>query len=169
MQTVSLKPALARLGVQSETITSGDKKGASSLFTELTKPQRDMFQNMVDDFFKRFKRVVRKARPSLTGDRLDEVTDGRVVSGTRARKLKLVDATGDLHAAFASAKQQAGIEQADLVLYHRPSQYVGSAYARHTRVPAGGTQVNLAQVNLGGLTGLPMPVGFYYLWRPAAP
>jgi hypothetical protein len=45
--------------------------------------------------------------------------------------------------------------------YHRPIEYVGSAYGSG---PATGTQVNLLQLNLPG-QDLDQP-GFYYLWDP---
>ena len=51
--------------------------------------------------------------------------------------------------------------KARLVKYHRPIEYVGSAYST---APAAGTQVNLLQLNLAGLD-LDQP-GFYYLWDP---
>ena len=74
---------------------------------------------------------------------LEWITDGRVVTGRRAAEAGLVDR---------------------LVKYHRPLEYVGSAYAQPA--PAN-PQINLLQLNLGGL-GLNQP-GFYYLWDPSIP
>ncbi|MCH8209869.1 MAG: hypothetical protein IIB99_00715, partial [Planctomycetes bacterium] len=51
-----------------------------------------------------------------------------------------------------------------LVKYHRPLEYVGSAYARS---PAANPQINLLQLNLNAGPLLEQS-GFYYLWDPAA-
>lgn len=168
MQTVSLKPALGRLGVQTVAITSGENKAAGSLLTTLSEEQRAIFQQMVNDFYTRFKRVVKTNRTSMTAEQFTTISDGRVVTGQRAVKLNLADRVGDLYTAFDRAKQRADLPMADLVVYHRGARYVGSPYAKASRPGrgAGGTQINLAQFNIaGGLPGA-QPVGFYYLWRP---
>ncbi|HEX7008408.1 MAG TPA: signal peptide peptidase SppA [Phycisphaeraceae bacterium] len=168
VQTLSLQPALARIGVQAQAITSGPNKEAGSPLSTLTPEHRQVLQNLVDDFYARFVEVVRHARPQIPQEEFARVTDGRVMSGEAAAALGLVDRTGDIYDAFALAKQLAGIESADLVLYHRPLQYVASPYAV-APVPAAGTQVNLVQLNVGRLLGFDTPVGVYYLWQPNLP
>ncbi len=165
VQTISVKPALQRLGVMTEAMTSGPNKDAGSPLSVLTDEHRAVLQQLVDDFYARFVEVVREARPGIPPDRFDEVTDGRVVSGEVALEHGLVDATGDLHDALAVARDLAGLDRADVVQYHRPLDYVGSPYAAAPATPAVGTQVNLLQMNLDA-AGLELPVGFYYLWRP---
>lgn len=180
LQTISFKPAMGRIGIHAEALTSGVNKDAGSMFSTLTDEHRAILQGLVDDFYQRFLNVVRQARPGIPPDRFAEVTDGRVVTGTAAVELGLADQTGDLYDAFAIAKRLAKIQQADLVVYHRPLQYVGSPYASasgatasrglgsppHTVGGAAGTQINLVQFNLSAGTTDPS-VGFYYLW-PAA-
>jgi hypothetical protein len=69
-----------------------------------------------------------------------------------------------LHQAFARARAQAELTSADLVVYHRGSRYVGSPYARSRQ--GGGTQINLAQLNIQNALPIGKPAGFYYLWAP---
>ncbi len=172
IQTMSLQPALSRIGISTEALTSGPNKDAGSPFGEMTESHRAVLQGLVDEFYGRFTAVVREARPSIPAERFEEVTDGRVVSGVRAHELGLVDHLGDLDDAFARAKALAGISDAKLVVYHREMEYVGSPY---TSAPgglpsAGGSQINLLQLNLDGSPGgLGSPSGFYYLWRPDVP
>ena len=175
IQTVSLQPALSRIGISTDAITSGPNKDAGSPFGEMTEGHREVLQGIVDEFYSRFTAVVRERRPNIPAERFAEVTDGRVVSGVAAQELGLVDTLGDLDDAFERAKALAGLSDAKLVVYHREMEYVGSPYASAPgtlgRAPAaGGQQINLLQLNLdGSIGGLNAPAGFYYLWQPNLP
>ncbi|MEM9419551.1 MAG: signal peptide peptidase SppA [Planctomycetota bacterium] len=172
IQTVSLQPALSRIGISTEALTSGPNKDAGSPFGEMTDEHRAVLQGIVDEFYARFTEVVRASRPEIPADRFAEVTDGRVVSGDRALEVGLVDRLGDLDDAFGRAKALAGVSDANLVVYHRSLEYVGSPYASTPggMPQAGGSQINLLQLNLDGtLGGMASPSGFYYLWRPDVP
>ncbi len=166
LQTISFKPAMDRLGIEAEAFTSGPNKDAGSPFSKLTDEHRQVLGAMVDDFYRRFVALVRRSRPNIAADRFGQVVDGRVYSGEAALEAGLVDQVGDLYDAFALAKELAGIERAQLVMYHRPNTPVRSPYAGAAApVPAGGTQINLAQINFPqNLTGA--SAEFYYLWKP---
>ncbi len=168
VQTVSIKPALQRWGIEAEAITSGPNKAAGSPLEVMTDEHRVVLRGLVDDFYARFVTVVKTARPNLDEQTLATVTDGRVMSGERALDAGLVDQLGDIHAAAAVARELAGIDRARLVVYHRPFDYAPSPYAAYPGATPGGTQINLAQLNLSG-EALTLPAGFYYLWRPTLP
>ncbi len=182
VQTVSLKPALDRIGIQATTFRSGEGKDAGSPLSDMTEQHRQIIQSMVDDFYDRFVERVRDARPGIAAEHFDEVTDGRVMTGQRALELGLVDEVGDLETAWQRARKLAAIDHAHLVLYHRAGQRIAAPYmtpgspapgnpgsaapASPTSGDGPGTiQINLAQINLssdlphGGVT-------FYYLWHP---
>lgn len=164
LQTISLKPALGRIGIHAEAITSGPNKDVGSPLGNLTDGHRQILRDLVDDFYQRFVTLVRQSRPQIPERVFDEVVDGRVYSGEAAQAVGLVDEVGDLFDALAQAKQLARIKQAELVIYHRPANPVRSP---HATVPntLGGTQINLAQINLGHpLAGA--SVKFLYLWQP---
>ena len=124
--------------------------------------ERAMLQGLVDDFYEKFLAVVQEARPELSDSRLRELADGRVMSGTAAAEAGLVDETGDLYTAVAAAQRLAGVKRADVVVYHRPLEYVASPYAAAGAGKGdGGTQVNMLQLNLGeGGSGVGLPTGF---------
>ena len=170
MQTISFKPAMSRVGIQAEAITSGPNKDAGSPFSTLTEEGRAVLQAMVDDFYERFVTVVRQARGEIPEDRFAAVTDGRVITGSQAVQLGLVDQVGDLHTAFELAKRMGGMKRADLIRYHRPLEYVGSPYASAPGletpygVESGGTQINLAQINFSANPAESSTM-FYYLWQ----
>lgn len=171
LQTISFKRGLDRIGVDTPALVSGPNKDAGSMFSTLTPEQRATLQELVDDYYARFVETVRLARPEIPAEKFAMVTDGRVFSGVDAEALGLVDQTGDLRDAVAAAKRLAGIDTADLVMYHRPLDYVATPYstaAPPTKAGAtsGGGEVNLIQLNVSGLSELNLPVGAYYLWRP---
>ncbi len=171
VQTISIKPALSKIGIQAEALTSGKNKDAGSPLSTLTDDHRRVLQGLVDDFYNRFVQVVREARPGIPQDRFAELTDGRVVSGDQAVAFGLADRAGDIYDAGDLACELAGINSADLIVYHRRLEYVGSPYAQSPSGSVNGaTQVNLMQLNLtGSLPGFDAPVGVYYLWRPDLP
>jgi protease-4 len=163
MQLISISDGLQRIGIHAEAITSGPNKAIGSPLAPLSSEHREIFQGMVDDFFGGFRAVVVANRSGLRAEDIPMVTDGRVVTGQRAAEIGLVDSTGDLHDAFTAAKKRAGIEQARLVRYHRPVDYVGSAYGA---APSPAAEINLVSIDAGAiLDGQP---GFYYLWDPLA-
>ncbi|MCC7408035.1 MAG: signal peptide peptidase SppA [Phycisphaeraceae bacterium] len=178
IQLVSVKPALNWLGVVADAVTSGPNKDAGSPLSTLSDEQRKIFQQIVDEFHANFVAVVRAARPNLTPEELAPLTDGRILTGADAADRGLIDRTGDLNDAYDEAIRLAGIDRANLVMYHRPMQYVGSPYAAAPAVvpqaaPAAterpgagaeGTQINVAQFNFTDTPG--MQAGFYYLWSP---
>ncbi len=164
IQTFNFSEGMRRIGIKADAITSGSNKAAGSPFEPMPPEHRALLQGLVDEFYENFLAVVRDSRPGLSPADLEWITDGRVVTGRRAVEAGLVDRLGDLTTAFEAAKDRAGISRARLVKYHRPLEYVGSAYAK---TPPANPQINLLQLNLDGL-GLNQP-GFYYLWAPSIP
>lgn len=170
-QTLSVRPALDRIGVRAEALVSGPNKAAGSPLETLSDGQREVLQGLVDTFYADFVAVVRENRRDVDPDTWDQITDGRVFTGKRAYELALVDQLGDVRDAFAKAKELAGVEDADLFVFHRPLDYVATPYAQAPVSASGSgvdTQINLLQVNLD--RALPAgSAGAYYLWRPELP
>lgn len=171
IQTFNFSVGMNKIGIAAEAITSGPNKAMGSPFEPMPKEHRELLQGLVNEFYDNFKHLVLASRPTLSPSDVEWITDGRVVTGTRAVEVGLVDKVGDLRDAFAAAKTRAGIESARMVKYHRPVEYVGSAYAYSPMSPAGsasggGTQVNLVQMNM---TASPLgnTPNFWYVWDPA--
>lgn len=168
VQTVSFKPALDRWGIHAQAITSGPNKEVASPLANMTPEHREILERLVDQFYGQFTQIVRERRPMIRDEDFARLTDGRVLSGPDARAAGLVDEVGDLNSALAAAREAAGISKADVVVYHRVTQYIGSPYAQSQSSP-GSTQVNLAQINFptSGAPGLlDTNIGFYHLWLP---
>jgi len=161
LQTLSLRPALDRWGVEAQALVSGPHKAGGSPLETLDEEQRAVLQGLVDDFFAGFRDVVRDARPGIAADRFDTVTDGRVFTGTQAQTEGLVDSLGDIRDAFARAQTLAGVEHADLVIYHGPLSSPATPYARR-----GTGDVHVSLLSLGELFPPATLNGPCYLWRP---
>jgi protease-4 len=161
IQTFNFSEGMRKIGIKADAITSGSNKAMGSPFEPMPPEHRALLQGLVDEFYDGFIEVVVQSRPQLSSADREWIEDGRVITGRRAVEVGVVDRLGDLQVAFEAAKARAGVVRARLVKYHRPLEYVGSAYGT---APAAGTQVNLLQLNLGSLD-FDQP-GFYYLWDP---
>lgn len=170
LQTVSLEPALSRIGVEARAFTSGANKNAGSPLSTMTDEQAATLQALVDDFYDRFVGVVRERRAALPAQHLAEATDGRVVTGEQALRWKMVDRLGDLRDGFAVAKELAEIDRAYLVRYHRPLDAPGSIYASSPSGVGGvgGTDIDVNVLPIDGSLLQSAP-GAYYLWTGDLP
>ncbi|MEM9420511.1 MAG: signal peptide peptidase SppA [Planctomycetota bacterium] len=172
-QTVSVKPALSRIGVEAEALVSGPNKAAGSPLETLEEGQREILQGLVDRFYADFVAIVRENRTTIAPDTWDSVTDGRVFTGHRAYELGLVDQLGDIRDGIAKAKQLAELKFADVFVAHRPLDYVSGPYSKAPNTPASdaSTQINLLQINLDeSLSSVHAnDSGMYYLWVPELP
>ncbi len=169
MQTVDVSSGLSRIGIKTDAIVSGPNKDLASPLAPMPDEHREILQRIVDEFYGSFRQIVIDARSGIASTDLAWVTDGRVVTGKQAAEIGLVDEVGDLRIAFARAREHAGLSNASLVRYHRPSQHVGSAYAQspHTTPMTQQQQINLMQLNVD-VSALFTDAGFYYLWDPHA-
>jgi len=170
IQTFNFSDGMRRIGIRADAIVSGPNKKMGSPFEPMPERHRELLQGIVNEFYGNFVSIVRENRPGIEDSDMQWVTDGRVVTGTQALEVGLVDSLGDLHDAFDAAKRRAEVSGAKLVKYHRPFEYVGSAYAASpygaARGGSGSAEINMLQVNLDDLPGTGS-TGFYYLWDPA--
>ena len=154
---------MEKVGLEDETIISGDKKDIGSPLRALTPEEREILQSIIDDMYERFLNVVAEGRKEIGREKLREIADGRVYSARQALDLKLIDTIGYLDDAIEAAKKEAGIEKARVVTYGRSSDYKGSIYSL-SRVGLPPT------INLIGLDGAALVerfgMRFMYRWMP---
>ncbi len=159
----NLRETMAQVNVLGQSVKSGRHIDMGSPTHPLTPEARALLQDMADEFHQRFRRIVQEARPGL--DATDATLfDGRVFSASQALRRGLIDRLGYLPDAVALARQQAGVEQAQLVLFHRPNDPVHSPFAITPNTPLQGS---LLPVSIPGLDRSRLPA-FLYLWEPEA-
>jgi len=109
--TMSMAGLFEKVGIDAEDITSGENKDMGSVYGNLTSEQRDIIQGMVDEIFQDFKNIVIENRGNkLNRNKIDEIFDGRIMTGRQALSYGLVDATGNKRDALMKAAELGGIE-----------------------------------------------------------
>lgn len=153
---------MEKVGVESETVKSGEMKDIWSPLRSATKEELAIFQTIIDGYQAQFLKVVREGRTAVTEENLKVIGDGRVLSGEQAFKLHLVDELGYLSDAVAWAREAVGAPEAQVIIYHRPSTYVENFYSS-TRAE---TWSWVDPIQRQGMLISGPPVQFMYLWLP---
>ena len=165
MLTLNASGLMEKIGVRANAVVSGPHKDMGSPFRTMTDQDRAIFQGVIDNFYARFLRVIEQGRPDLNPETIRQLADGRIYSATQAKDHGLVDVIGYLDDALELAKKEAGIEEAQVVMYQRSGGYHPNIYAQG---PGGlgrtaGTFPKLDPVSLLLTGGTP---AFMYLWLP---
>ena len=162
MLTVNAQGLMEKIGVAPLAIKSGPMKDAGSPFRALTPPEKQVFQDVIDDMYARFVRLISESR-KIPEERVRSFADGRIYTAQQALALGLVDRVAYLDEVIASTKKGLGVGDARIVMYKRPKEYRSTIYSEATAQPGGSGGV-LGQV-AGSLLVGPGP-RFMYLWMP---
>ncbi len=122
------------IGVNFTTIKSGEYKDIGSVERPLTEKEREILESIINETFEEFKGVVVKNRgKKLDKERMDEIFDGRVMSGRQAYSYGLVDELGSKEDALRKAAEMGGIEYEEDVPVCEipfPSKYGGGLFGK---------------------------------------
>lgn len=177
IMTVNVSKGLNSIGVVARTVKSGVNKDLANPLEPMRDGQYAVLQGLVDEYYARFRGLVveRRTRAGLERplemSRLEELTDGRVVSGAAAEAAGLVDGVGGVRDAFERARKLAGLSGARLVKYHGEGGAARSPYAAEmsgarSEAPMAVADANL--VDVGSVTKL-TPGMAYYVWTVEGP
>ncbi len=120
MEFLQLQELLDKAGVGLEVLKSGEFKDVGSPHREMTPRERELLMDLIVDIQEQFIRAVAQGR-GLPVERVREIADGRVFSGSRAKELGLVDHLGNFRDAVDLANRLGGIRgEAELVYPSRP-------------------------------------------------
>ena len=160
MMKFNVEGLMGKIGVEEQTVKSGDKKDIMSPFRKATPEEVKLGQEIIDQLYGRFIDVV-MARPgnTLSRDELKKVADGRIYTAGQALQAGLIDKTGYLDDVISEMRTSIGDDRAKVVSYLRPGNYRGSIYA-------GGTEKEWLAELLGSGADALSGGGFMYLWRP---
>jgi protease-4 len=111
-------------GVVSEVVKSGAMKDSGSPFRAMTEQERAEWQQLIDQMFAQFLKVVLDHRSDEIGgeEKLRQLADGRVFLAAEALKEGLIDELGYEEDAIEHAKQLAGLQgkKVRIITYARP-------------------------------------------------
>jgi protease IV len=160
MLSLNAEGLLQKLGVTTSAFKSGERKDMGSPFRALTDDERKIFQDLIDGLHSQFLSRLVESR-KLPVDVARKIADGRVYTAQQALELKLIDQIGYMDDVLNFAKKKIGVDEARVVVYHRPADYRATYYAR-AESSAGGIDVTATQ--LASLIG--GGPRFLYLWWP---
>jgi protease IV len=159
--SVNAEGLMQKIGVAATAIKSAEHKDMGSPFRQLTPEERAIFQSIINDMQQQFVAKVIASR-KLSPEAARKLADGRVFTAEQARASGLVDAIGYMGDAVTAARRAAGVEEARVVVYHRPRQYRATYFAR-SEDSAGVDAVS----SLGSVASIAVSgPRFLYLWWP---
>jgi len=158
---VNLKDLMTKIGVNWEIVKSGDKKDFMSPFRSFTKEERELFQNTIDRFHKRFVTTITENRKELDRAQVQVLADGRVFDAEQAKDLKLIDHIGYMTDTIRRIKSDFGDPNLKLITYHRSNDYRGNIYSQYQKP----TSFNMINLDLDFNPNSLSPY-FLYIWSP---
>lgn len=160
---LNVQGLMEKIGIENETLTAGDKKDLVSPLRPMTEEEKEIIQNMLNNLHERFMDVVAKGRKELSLEKIKMLADGRIFVAGKAFEEKLVDEIGYLDDAIELVEKRAGIDEAKVIVYHRPYSYKNNIYSRMMNTDL--NNINMVNVDLGDLVD-DMGLRFMYLWLP---
>ncbi len=121
MEFVRLEELMKKLGISLEVMKSGEFKDIGSPHRKMSEREKELIQSLLSDVQGQFVRAVARGR-KLSEEKVREIADGRILSGSRAKELGLVDRLGNFRDAVELAKKMSGIKgEVRLVYPEKPS------------------------------------------------
>ena len=105
----NLSELFDKVGIKFETVKSGVFKDILSPDKPLSQEGRGLLQGLIDESYKQFTEAVAEGR-NLPVEEVRKFADGRIFTGTQAKKLGLVDEVGDEFVAWELAAKMVNID-----------------------------------------------------------
>jgi len=116
MEYANLMAIAEKIGISPVVIKSGEFKDMGSPLRELKENEKALFQDLVDELHGQFVADAATAR-KMEESVMAKLADGRIYTGQKALKLKLVDRLGNLDDAVQWAGRLAGIDGEAVPVY----------------------------------------------------
>jgi len=121
MEFINTERLLDWAKVERYAIKSGRLKDIGSPSRKMLPEEKLFLQSLLDDVGVQFRKEVQNRR-NLTDAELNEIADGRIMTGAQAKKAKLVDALGGYQEAVKEAKALSGLNEQAPVIIKAPSK-----------------------------------------------
>ena len=155
---------LNKIGVGIEVSKSGKNKDMGSPFRQQTQEEKDLFQNVINNFNQKFLALVKKQR-NLSEKNMKIVETARIFVSDDALKIGLIDKICYLKDSINDCKKLAGLNEASVVVFRR--KYYANDNIYNTSQSSSHTpEISLIKLplfkNLSSLS-----TGFYSIWPGA--
>jgi len=135
----NVRGLMDKVGLDTDLVKTGAWKDFWSPFRPATPKEKEMMQQIIEEFYRDFLNVVATGR-KMSLKELQPLADGRIFTAPQARDLKLLDKIGYLDDALKEAQALAGIEGARIVRYYRPGTYRPNIYSLLPELETAGPQ-----------------------------
>ncbi|MGA7578969.1 MAG: signal peptide peptidase SppA [Desulfobaccales bacterium] len=135
----NLRGLMDKVGVDTDIVKTGAWKDFWSPFRPATPKEKEMMQQIIEEFYRGFITAVAQGR-HLSLKEVRKVADGRIFTAPQARDLGLIDKIGYLDDAVKEAQERAGLTRARVVRYQRPDSYRPNIYSLLPELEAAGPQ-----------------------------
>ena len=127
MQSYNFEKLAEKVGIEFETIKSGEHKDMFGGVRASTEEEKAMLQEIINESYGDFVDVVEQGR-GMTEVQVKQVADGRILGGTQAMRAGLVDAIGDVDDTVAALRTDFNLEDAELFEYSSDNNTLGSLF-----------------------------------------
>ncbi len=160
----NIESLMNKIGIDNETIKSGDKKDIFSPFRPITTEERALMQEIIDHLYGRFvDSIYTQRKDLLTREEIMQLGDGRLYTADKALELKLIDHVEYLDDSINRMKEALNIEDARVITYNHSGKYNGTIYSSDQ--PDNSSILGLLGGEATGFSPL-SGIEFLYLWRP---
>jgi protease-4 len=121
VEFVRLQELMQKIGVEMQVLKSGEFKDIGSPFRKLTEADKQLIQNLIFDIQKQFVEAVARGR-NLPVEKVRQIADGRIISGSQGKELGLVDELGNFEDAVELAKTMSGIKGEVTLVYPKKAR-----------------------------------------------
>ena len=116
MQQTVVEDLMKKIGIQANTIKSGELKDAGTPFRKMREDERRYLNNVLADIHEQFIRDVAEGR-NIPVDTVRKLSDGRIFTGIQAKNAGLVDKIGTFYDAVDELKTSLNIVGKPVLVY----------------------------------------------------
>lgn len=129
MPQLNFSGLFRKLGIESDSITTGPHKDIDSPYKPRSEEERKLLQGLINVQFEQFLAVVKAGRPAMTAQSVRELSDGRIISAREAKERGLIDNIGYLDDAYRRIGELSGFPRNSLVRYANAWQTGNNIYS----------------------------------------
>ncbi len=112
-----------KAGITFDTAQTSTYADFPSITREFSEREKFILQSGVDSTYLNFKRMVADGR-KMTVEQVEEIAQGRIWIGAKAKEIGLVDEIGGIDEAISGAKEMAGLKEYQIVEYPKQKESV---------------------------------------------
>jgi len=116
MESINYTELADQLGIDFNTIKSGEYKDIMSGSRKMTSEEKELLQEMVDELYDEFVEVIVDGR-DMPESKVRDLGDGRVYTGKQAKENKLVDELGTMEDTIAIMEKDYDLKGAEVIQY----------------------------------------------------